>query len=107
MPSIARSPASEKQPTQAPFVLSDAELLERLRAVRGLEASLVAELRARNVEPPTAQNACGHPDSAPAVIGPTGSECSPCALKRMRADHAARETRTEFAAHFRLLPDGG
>lgn len=83
------------------------DLLIRRASIERLLADVDAEIRTLNVEPPAVSNTCGHVFARPAVIGPHGSECSHCALKRFRADDAARECRTAYAAHLHLLPDGG
>lgn len=84
-----------------------ADLSERRAAVGRLLADLDAEIFERFGEVPGLTNLCGHCSAPPVFIVPGGTECATCGLKRFRAEDTAREARTEFAAHFGLLPDGG
>src|SRR5687768_10266629 len=107
MPSIARSPAAEKQPPEQPLEQLRPRLASTRRLLLDLEQEYVAAGGTLQPIP-----LCGHDDRPVATVLVNGRPaCNECAARslgyptREEAEAAARETQTEYAAHFKLLPD--
>ena len=88
----------------APFVLTDAEWLERAISVGRLWIALQAEGRVRGIRIPLIPT-CGHPDAPVSAVRGENDEvvCVPCG--RRHVYNLACDAQTEYAAKFNLLPD--